>query len=114
MAKKELRIYFNLENENEKMLYEHLMKRTSASGYLKDIALDYLESKSSSVNNATIDIVEQLKNINNTLLNMSFNNANQDVLGETFATNEKEDTISNIDMQSIDVNRIDFSDIQLD
>ena len=45
MAKKELRIYFNLDNENEKSLYEHLMKRTSASGYLKDLALDALEGR---------------------------------------------------------------------
>ena len=64
MAKKELRIYFNLDNENEKSLYEHLMKRTSASGYLKDLALDALEgriSKPTEIDSSAI--VEQLKNI---------------------------------------------------
>ena len=114
MAKKELRIYFNLDNENEKMLYEHLMRRTSASGYLKDIALDYLENKNTISTGVSVDIVEQLKNINNTLSNLSFGSNNQGVVDEALAINKKESVISNIDMQSIDVNSIDFSDIQLD
>lgn len=114
MAKKELRIYFNLENENEKMLYEHLMKRTSASGYLKDIALDYLENKNTISTGVSADIVEQLKNINNTLSNLSFVSSNQGVANEVLAINKKEDVISDIDMDSINVDNIDFSDISFD
>lgn len=114
MAKKELRIYFNLENENEKMLYEHLMKRTSASGYLKDIALDYLENKNTISTGVSVDIVEQLKNINNTLSNLSFVSSNQGVADEVLAINKKEDVISDIDMDSINVDNIDFSDISFD
>lgn len=111
MAKKELRIYFNLDNENEKMLYEHLMKRTSASGYLKDIALDFLENRNNT--GGSIEIVEQLKNINNTLSKISLSNINQ-ATNETFVNTKKDDTISNVDMTSIDINNIDFSDIKLD
>lgn len=116
MAKKELRIYFNLDNENEKMLYEHLMTRTSASGYLKDIALDYLESKNKNHNIAeysNIGIIEQLKNINKTLSNLSI------VRSEVASTKSEESSqqslneISNIDINSLNIEEIDFSDIKL-
>ena len=110
MAKKELRIYFNLDNENEKMLYEHLMKRTSASGYLKDIALDYLESRNNYVG---VDIAEQLKNINTTLSNISLNSINQ-VSSQVSSDATENDSITNIDMDSINVDNIDFSDISFD
>lgn len=108
-AKKELRVYFNLDNESDRELYEHLMKRTSASGYLKDIALDYLDN----ARGRNTAIVEQLKNINDTLSNISFNNIGQG-LDKSPTDNKDSHEITNIDMASIDVNNIDFSDIKLD
>ena len=113
MAKKELRIYFNLDNENEKSLYEHLMKRTSASGYLKDLALDALEgriSKPTEIDSSAI--VEQLKNINNTLSNLSLSIPQNST--KKSKSNDDNSVINEVDMGSINLDGIDFSDIKLD
>lgn len=115
MAKKELRIYFNLENENEKMLYEHLMKRTSASGYLKDIALDYLENRGFNLSGS---IAEELKNINTTLSNLSVISNHQSCESKNTSENNSDASsnadVSNVDVGNIDIDSIDFSDINLD
>lgn len=109
MAKKELRIYFNLDNENEKELYEHLMKRTSASGYLKDIALDVMDGKLIRATKSNDnEIVEQLKNINNTLSNLSISTSSNHQEGST-SPNIKE-VNNGMDFSNMD---IDFSDIDL-
>ena len=107
---KELRIYFNLDNENEKSLYEHLMKRTSASGYLKDLALDALEgriSKPTEIDSSAI--VEQLKNINNTLSNLSLSIPQNSTTQSK--SNDDNSVINEVDMGSINLDGIDFSDI---
>ncbi len=116
MAKKEVRVYFNLENENEKRLYDHLMNRTSAGGYLKDIALDVLDGRynQSQPTNISIgenisEVVAELKNINKTLSNLEISTTNI----ETATSKEinSENVITEIDVNKLDVDAIDFDDI---
>ncbi len=117
MAKKEVRVYFNLENENEKRLYEHLMNRTSAGGYLKDIALDVLDgrySQSQSTTNISIgdnisEVVAELKNINKTLSNLEISTTSIETATSKEFNNEN--VITEIDVNKLDVDAIDFDDI---
>ena len=116
MAKKELRGYFNLENENERKLYEHLMNRTSASGYLKDIALDALDRilKEPQPSNTSIadnisEVVAELKNINKTLSNLEISTTSIEAAASTGS--QDENIITEIDMNAIDLNNINFDDI---
>lgn len=106
MAKKEIRVNFNLDNENEKELYEFLLSKTSASGYLKDLALDFLHSSGRGTTNAALDrplndIATALQEINSTLSNLK-------VVSSITATTEDEVDSNNIKELDIEADDLDF------
>lgn len=116
MAKKEIRVNFNLDNENEKELYEFLLSKTSASGYLKDLALDFLHStgraaatgaraQSDQVDNALNNIVDTLKDINFTLSNIKVVSTNTT---ETAITTEDERVIDSANVKELDIEADDL------
>lgn len=109
MAKKEIRINFNLDNENEKELYEFLLSKTSASGYLKDLALDFLHNTGRAtaaatpvtcIDNTLNNIADALKDINSTLSNIK-------VVSSTTTTEDTVDS-DNIKELVIEADDLDF------
>lgn len=118
MAKKEIRINFNLENELEKELYEFLLSKTSASGYLKDLALEFLHNtgraaatgaraQSDQVDNALNNIVDTLKDINSTLSNIKVVSTDTK---ETAVTTDDERVINSDNVKNlvIEADDLDF------
>ena len=118
MAKKEIRINFNLENELEKELYEFLLSKTSASGYLKDLALEFLHNtgravatgaraQSDQVDNAVNNIVDTLKDINSTLSNIKVVSTDTK---ETAVTTDDERVINSDNVKNlvIEADDLDF------
>lgn len=107
MAKKEIRVNFNLDNKNEKELYEFLLSKTSASGYLKDLALDFLHGSGRGATNAALDtplngIATALQEINSTLSNLKV------VSSEITATTEGVVNSNNIKELDIEADDLDF------
>lgn len=108
MAKKEIRVNFNLDNENEKELYEFLLSKTSASGYLKDLALDFLNGTGRAaaatpvtcIDNTLNNIADALKDINSTLSNIK-------VVSSTTTTEDTVDS-DNIKELVIEADDLDF------
>lgn len=90
MERKELRLVLNLENSNEKLVYDHLKSKKSYPGYLVDLVLKDLKDPmrdlidnnnmliahliqaiqehkevNSASNTVTLELINELKNIKN-------------------------------------------------
>lgn len=112
MAKKEIRVNFNLDNENEKELYEFLLSKTSASGYLKDLALDYLNGTGRALSTSTNTVDNALNNIVDTLKDINFTLSNLKVVSSSPEAHETDDTkvinSDNVKELVIEADDIDF------